>query len=107
MKKYKTFSIYFNVFIDEARCLRKIRFPSVCVPFQMPSDIHSTDVSTAELWFHKEADILDSHNQTFVVSEVAHWDTNKSFQKTKPIAIQETSLTGINENKQLMQNIRL
>jgi TGF-beta receptor len=78
---------------DEARCLRKIRFPSVCVPFQMPTDIHSTDVSTAELWFHKEPDSLDSHNQTFVVSEVAHWDTNKSFQKTKPIAIQETSLT--------------
>jgi TGF-beta receptor len=60
----------------------------------MPTDIHSTDVSTAELWFHKEPDSLDSHNQTFVVSEVAHWDTNKSFQKTKPIAIQETSLTG-------------
>lgn len=60
----------------------------------MPSDIHATEVSTAELWFHKESDELDSHNQTFVVSEVAHWDSNRSFQKTKPIAIRETNLTG-------------
>lgn len=37
---------------------------------------------------------MDSHNQTFVVSEVAYWDSNKSFQKTEPIAIQETNLTG-------------
>ncbi|KAJ8923596.1 hypothetical protein NQ315_010175 [Exocentrus adspersus] len=78
---------------DEAKCLRKIRFPSACLPFQMPTDVHASDVSTAELWFHKEKDNLDSHNQTFVISEVAHWDTNKSFQKTKPIAIQETSMT--------------
>ncbi|KAJ3639354.1 hypothetical protein Zmor_002717 [Zophobas morio] len=78
---------------DEAKCLRKIRFPSACVPFQMPNDIHATDVSLVELWFHKVPDNLDSHNQTIVVSEVAHWDTNRSFQKTKPIAIQETSLT--------------
>lgn len=60
----------------------------------MPADIHATEVSTAELWFHKEVDELDSHNQTFVVSEVAHWDSSRSFQKTKPIAIRETNLTG-------------
>nr|XP_023024639.1 growth/differentiation factor 8-like [Leptinotarsa decemlineata] len=77
---------------DEARCLRTIRFPSACLPFQMPNDIHSVDVNTAELWFHKESDFLDEHNQTFIISEVAHWDTNRSFQKTTPIAIQETSL---------------
>lgn len=60
----------------------------------MPSDIYATEVSTAELWFHKESDEMDSHNQTFVISEVAHWDSNKSFQKTKPIAIRETNITG-------------
>lgn len=60
----------------------------------MPSDLHASDVSTAELWFYKEKDLLDSHNQTFVVSEVAHWDTNRSFQKTKAIAIQVTNLQG-------------
>ncbi|XP_060537411.1 inhibin beta chain-like [Cylas formicarius] len=78
---------------DAARCLRKIRFPSACLPFQMPRDIRSSEVSSAELWFHKKKDTMDSHNQTFVISEVAHWDTNKSFQKTKPIAIRETSLS--------------
>ncbi|CAH0562007.1 unnamed protein product [Brassicogethes aeneus] len=77
---------------DEAKCSRKERVPSACLPFQMPNDIHTSDVSSAQLWFHKEEDILDEHNQTFVVSEVAHWDTGKSFQKTKPIAIQETNL---------------
>lgn len=65
----------------------------------MPTDLHASDVRTAELWFHKERDILDSHNQTFVISEVAHWDTNRSFQKTKPIAIQETGLEGTVANQ--------
>ncbi|KAH1029836.1 hypothetical protein HUJ05_002995 [Dendroctonus ponderosae] len=58
----------------------------------MPNDIHSSDVSTAELWFHKKADIMDAHNQTFIIYEVAHWDTNKSFQKTNPIAIRDTNI---------------
>ncbi|CAG9816776.1 unnamed protein product [Phaedon cochleariae] len=80
-------------YADEARCSRTIRFPSACLPFQMPNDIHSSEVSTAELWFHKESDMLDEHNQTFVISEVTHWDARRSFQKTTPIAIQETSLT--------------
>ncbi|CAG9855086.1 unnamed protein product [Phyllotreta striolata] len=78
---------------DEARCSRTIRFPSACLPFQMPNDIHTTDVAIAELWIHKEKDDLDEHNQTFVIYEVTHWDTKKSFQKTTPIAIQETSLS--------------
>ncbi|CAG9828238.1 unnamed protein product [Diabrotica balteata] len=78
---------------DEARCSKTIRFPSACLPFQMPNDIHTSEVASAELWFHKEKDFLDEHNQTFVIYEVAHWDTKKSFQKTTPIAIQETSLT--------------
>ncbi|XP_050314502.1 growth/differentiation factor 8 [Anthonomus grandis grandis] len=78
---------------DEAKCFRKVHYPSACLPFQMPNDIHSSDVSTAELWFHKKADIMDKHNQTFIISEVAHWDKNKSFQKTNPVAIQDTSIT--------------
>lgn len=85
-------SSYFS-FIDEARCARNIRFPSACLPFQMPNDIHSSEISKAELWFHKQEDYLDQHNQTFVISEVTHWDTKRSFQKNNPIAIQETSLT--------------
>lgn len=92
-------------FSDEARCLKRLRYPSACLPFQLPSDIHASDVSSAELWFYKLPDAYDSRNQTIVVSEVAHWDSNVSFQKTKPIAIKETSLIGntpINEYETML-----
>lgn len=52
------------------------------------------------LFFYKEADDSDSHNQTFVISEVAHWDSKRSFEKTKPIAILETN----KESKFLVKN---
>ncbi|KAB0800954.1 hypothetical protein PPYR_05308 [Photinus pyralis] len=78
---------------EQARCMKKVRHPSVCLPFQLPSDIHAIDLSTAELWIYKEPDELDGNGQTFVVTEVAHWDTKKSFQKTTPIAIHHTNLT--------------
>ncbi|KAF5287240.1 hypothetical protein FQR65_LT12284 [Abscondita terminalis] len=78
---------------EQARCMRNVRYPSACLPFQLPSDIYAADLSTAELWFHKEPDEQDSNGQTFVVTEVAHWDSKKSFQKTTPIAILQTNLT--------------
>ncbi|KAF2882318.1 hypothetical protein ILUMI_23883 [Ignelater luminosus] len=78
---------------DQARCMKKVRYPSACLPFQLPSDIHASDISTAELWFYKQPDSEDCHNQTFLINEVAHWDTKKSFQKTTPIAIHQTNLT--------------
>ncbi|XP_045481511.1 growth/differentiation factor 8-like [Harmonia axyridis] len=78
---------------DATSCSKNTRFPSACLPFQMPSDIFPSDVSSAELKFYKEADDFDSHNQTFVISEITHWDAKKSFQKNRPIAIQETSST--------------
>lgn len=78
---------------EQARCMKKVRHPSACLPFQLPSDIHAADLSTAELWFHKEPDVQDSNGQTFVVTEVAHWDSKKSFQKTTPIAIHQTNIT--------------
>nr|XP_022908098.1 growth/differentiation factor 8 [Onthophagus taurus] len=78
---------------DAARCIRKIRYPSACIPFQMSSGLQASDVSSAELWFYKLPDRLDDHNQTFVINEVAHWDSNKSFQKNQPLAIKETSIT--------------
>lgn len=33
---------------------------------------------------------MDEYNQTFVISEAAHWDNQQQFKKTKPIAIKET-----------------
>lgn len=80
--------------LEQARCMRKVRYPSACLPFQLPSDIHASDLSTAELWFYKKADSEDAHNQTFIITETAHWDTKKSFQKTTPIAIQQSNLSG-------------
>ncbi|KAF5294836.1 hypothetical protein FQA39_LY00320 [Lamprigera yunnana] len=78
---------------DQARCNKKMRFPSACLPFQLPSDIDAADLSTAELWFHKEPDQQDHTGQTFVITEVAYWDSRKNFQKTTPIAIHHTNLT--------------
>ncbi|KAL3289750.1 hypothetical protein HHI36_023147 [Cryptolaemus montrouzieri] len=78
---------------DDTTCSKNTRFPSACLPFKMPTDIYPSDVSFAELRFHKEADDFDSHNQTFVISEITHWDAKKKFPKNKPIAIQETSLS--------------
>jgi hypothetical protein len=48
-----------------------------------------------EFWLYKERDQRDSHNQTFVVSEVAHWDLNQSIQKSKYLAIHETNVKGM------------
>lgn len=35
---------------------------------------------------------MDEYNQTFVISEAAHWDSQQQFKKTKPIAIKETDI---------------
>lgn len=35
---------------------------------------------------------MDEYNQTFVISEAAHWDSQQKFKKTKPIAIKETDI---------------
>lgn len=35
---------------------------------------------------------MDEYNQTFVISEAAHWDSQQQFKKTKPIAIKETNI---------------
>ncbi|XP_018322728.1 inhibin beta A chain [Agrilus planipennis] len=78
---------------DEAKCVRKVQYPSACLPFVLPKDVHASEVSTAELWVYKKADSEDIHNQTFIVSEIAHWDAKKSFQKTTPIYINQTTVT--------------
>lgn len=64
------------------------------MPLKLSSDIQASDVSSAELWFHKLGDKCDGHNQTFIISEITHWDLNRSFQKMKTIAIKETDLSG-------------
>ncbi|GBP04876.1 Inhibin beta A chain [Eumeta japonica] len=71
-------------------CLTSGRYPYTCLQFELPVDLEAEDVAVVELWFFKEPDPLDGYNQTFVISEAAHWDSQQQFKKTRPIAIKET-----------------
>ncbi|XP_059622023.1 inhibin beta B chain [Phlebotomus argentipes] len=78
------------IFLEEDRrlCSRDAQ----CFSFQIPSDVLSAEVEQATLWLYKMPDSLDSHNQTFVISEMAHWDPARKFPKRNPLAIHETSV---------------
>lgn len=53
------------------------------------------DVTSAELWFYKEkVDNDDELQQTFVLSELDHWDLSGSFEKNTVMAILETDVRG-------------
>jgi len=53
------------------------------------------DVTSAQLWFYKEWDENDDElNQTFVLSELDHWDLGGSFEKNTVMAILETNIGG-------------
>lgn len=72
--------------IDHRLCSRDAQ----CFSFQIPSDVHADEVESAHLWLYKLPDPMDSHNQTFVISELAHWDPARKFPKRSPLAIHET-----------------
>nr|AVK43097.1 transforming growth factor beta [Lutzomyia longipalpis] len=78
------------IFLDEEHrfCGRDAQ----CFSFQIPSDLHVDEVEQAHLWLYKHSDPMDAHNQTFVVSEMAHWDPARKFPKRSPLAIHETSV---------------
>ncbi|XP_046425583.1 inhibin beta A chain-like [Neodiprion fabricii] len=63
-----------------------------CFKFYLPNEMQFVGVTSAELWFYKEADENDIVNQTFVISELDHWDQRRSFQKNSIMAIFETSV---------------
>ncbi|XP_021937532.1 growth/differentiation factor 8 [Zootermopsis nevadensis] len=77
---------------DGVRCTPASLNPATCFTFKLPAELQAEDVTTVEFWFYKERDQRDSHNQTFVVSEVAHWDLNQSVQKSKLLVIHETDV---------------
>lgn len=52
------------------------------------------DVTSAQLWFYKEYDENDDRNQTFVLSELDHWDLYGNFEKNMIMAIFETDIRG-------------
>ncbi|XP_045779640.1 inhibin beta B chain [Maniola jurtina] len=80
------------IFPVEGECLTSGRYPFICLQFELPPDVEPEEVTVVELWFYKERDPLDEYNQTFVISEAAHWDHQQQFKKTKPIAIKETDI---------------
>ena len=59
----------------------------------MSIGVPESALKMAELWLYKLKDKVDNHSQTFVISELAHWSSNKSFPKMKPIAIHDANLT--------------
>ncbi|XP_044741779.1 growth/differentiation factor 8 [Chrysoperla carnea] len=72
-------------------CDEDRRTPAACFSLQLPYDLDYQNIRSAELWLYKRPDMFDSHNQTFVISEMAHWDPKHSFPRIKPIAILETA----------------
>lgn len=83
--------LLFHMQIEVEQCENLIEVGS-CFSFQIPADVDVRDVNSAQLWVYKKPDNMDHHRQTFIVSEVAHWDTKRSFPKSNTIAIQETSV---------------
>ncbi|XP_032677367.1 bone morphogenetic protein 2-A isoform X2 [Odontomachus brunneus] len=67
-------------------------FNAACFTFYLPNEMHFVDVTSAQLWFYKEYDENDYLNQTFVLSELDHWDQGGSFEKNTVMAIFETDI---------------
>lgn len=69
---------------------------AACFTFYLPNEMLYVDVTSAELWFYKEQVENDDEtlNQTFVLSELDHWDLGGSFEKNTIMAIFETDIIG-------------
>lgn len=66
--------------------------PAACFTFYLPNEMQFLDVTSAQLWFYKEYDENDDLNQTFVLSELDHWDLDGNFEKNTMVAIFETDI---------------
>ncbi|XP_067210968.1 transforming growth factor beta-1 proprotein isoform X2 [Linepithema humile] len=67
--------------------------PAACFTFYLPNEMLFVDVTSAELWFYKEkVENDDELQQTFVISELDHWDLGGSFEKNTVMAILETDV---------------
>ncbi|XP_014468682.1 PREDICTED: inhibin beta A chain [Dinoponera quadriceps] len=69
-----------------------VEFSATCFTFYLPNEMQFVDVTSAQLWFYKEYDENDYLNQTFVLSELDHWDQGGSFEKNTVMAIFETDI---------------
>ncbi|XP_011696480.1 PREDICTED: growth/differentiation factor 8 [Wasmannia auropunctata] len=61
--------------------------------FYLSNEMLYVDVTSAELWFYKEqVENDDELKQTFVLSELDHWDQGGRFEKNTVMAIFETDI---------------
>jgi len=69
---------------------------AACFTFYLPNEMLYVDVTSAELWFYKEQveNDDDELKQTFVLSELDHWDQGGRFEKNTVMAIFETNIRG-------------
>lgn len=82
---------------DSKKCRQKSNHltgfnPAACFTFYLPNEMQFVDVTSAQLWFYKENDENDDLNQTFVLSELDHWDLDGNFEKNMIMAIFETDI---------------
>ncbi|XP_003393671.1 growth/differentiation factor 8 [Bombus terrestris] len=82
---------------DSKKCQQKSNHltgfnPAACFTFYLPNEMQFVDVTSAQLWFYKEYDETDYLNQTFVLSELDHWDMSGNFEKNTIMAIFETDI---------------
>lgn len=84
---------------DTKKCLQSSNHltgfnPAACFTFYLPNEMQFVDVTSAQLWFYKEYDENDDLNQTFVLSELDHWDKGERFEKNTMVAIFDTDIGG-------------
>lgn len=66
---------------------------AACFTFNLSNEMLYVDVTSAELWFYKEqVENDDELKQTFVLSELDHWDLGGRFEKNTVMAIFETDI---------------
>lgn len=79
---------------DSKKCRQRSNHLTACFTFYLPNEMQFVDVTSAQLWFYKEYDENDDRNQTFVLSELDHWDLYGNFEKNMIMAIFETDIRG-------------
>ncbi|XP_061927741.1 inhibin beta C chain isoform X2 [Apis cerana] len=77
---------------DSKKCRQRSNHLTACFTFYLPNEMQFVDVTSAQLWFYKEYDENDDRNQTFVLSELDHWDLYGNFEKNMIMAIFETDI---------------
>lgn len=79
---------------DSKKCRQRSNHLTACFTFYLPNEMQFVDVTSAQLWFYKEYGENDGRNQTFVLSELDHWDLYGNFEKNVIMAIFETDIRG-------------